>query len=111
MNNQEITNEEVEKKAFEVWIKNKVEGEKRALTMGFERFTDSLKQAFCEIDVTGMDNKVDELILQFSIHFFEMEKAIQDHIDNSNMARVSLNERMKKEIENSEYLQGRRILS
>lgn len=111
-----IRQNEVEKKSYPVWINNRIKGERHSLTMTLEAFTDKMKDAFHECNILGYDLEMDERALLLMDAFFDFEQFAYSHIENSTMARDSLNKRMEFELAHPEtanserHVHGRRVL-
>lgn len=103
-----ITQNETEKAAYGLWIESRIKQEKHTLTLSLESFTDPVKDVIHNLHISGIDIQVDEALFSLMNKFLEVESFIMNHIESSDMARNSLNERMKKELEDPTYMQSDR---
>jgi aspartate aminotransferase-like enzyme len=96
---------ETEKKAYELWIQNRIKQQKHSLTMTLEAFTDRFKDVAHEYGraMEGLSPETDKKLFELYEKFFEFEQFFVGHIETSKMARNHLNDRLDKELSDPAY--------
>ena len=98
----------IEKKAYDLWIENRIKQQRHGITLDFEAFTDKMKDIIHEQlrTLEGLSPETDEIIFSFMNYFLTFEMLFYLEIDNSDMARKQLNERMEAELSDPNYVKN-----